>query len=124
MADAPEADTGGSIPMLGAGVAGSSEWSLAAHPTLVSTGQAYNPGDAKEIDRAIRNMPGVARYCQSKAHELLSSIGSSNFEVVMSYHPDKNTRVRAYVCPSNSHGIYEELSDAVLLKAAMGMAGK
>lgn len=33
-------------------------------------------------------------------------------------------RPRAYVCPANNVGIHEELTRAVLLKAAMGMSGQ
>ena len=36
----------------------------------------------------------------------------------------EHQRPRAYVAPANNKGIHEELSQAVLLKAALGMAGK
>jgi hypothetical protein len=91
---------------------------------LAASGE-YNPGNADEIDRVIRNMPAVVQHITKKAHELLSDVGSSNFEVVLSYSPDGGQqRARAYVCPSNNQGIHEELSQAVLLKAALGMAGR
>lgn len=89
--------------------------------TLVA--QEYDPGITEEVDRAIRNMPGVVQYCNRKAHELCDATGSSNFEVVLSQGPDQQ-RPRAYVVPSNSKGIHEELAQAVLLKAALGMAGR
>jgi len=126
---------------------------------------AYDPKITEEIDRQIRNMPGVVQYCYQKAIELLKATGSDNFEVVLSsesggqissrktdasgmrkpmtrrmvfdeetghwgsgvpasQHPAERSRPRAYVMPSNGKGIHEELSDAVLLKAALGMADK
>jgi hypothetical protein len=90
--------------------------------TLSVSGE-YDPGIGPEVDRAIRNMPGVVAHCTRKANELLKATGSSNFEVIVSKNPAQQ-RPRAYVCPSNSEGIREELADAVLLKSALGMAGK
>jgi len=95
----------------------------------------YSPGDADELDRKIRNMPAVIAYVNAKAEELRRSVGSENFETILMgvsypfpvHHPrrgDAQARARAYVCPSNSKGIHEELSQAVLLKAALGMAGR
>jgi len=103
----------------------------ASTPLFVASGSAslkiggqYDPGITPEIDRAIRNMPFVVSYINQKAYELLHSIGSPNFEVVLSSGRPGQQRPRAFVCPSNNKGIREELSDAVLLKAALGMAGK
>jgi hypothetical protein len=89
----------------------------------LSVAGAYDPGITPEIDRKIRNMPMVVEYINAKAHELLSAVGSDNFEVILSHKPDQQ-RPRAYVCPSNNKGIHEELSEAILLKAALGMAGR
>jgi hypothetical protein len=77
----------------------------------------------EETARKILHMAGVVRHITNKANELKDSTGSSDFEVIVSDNP-ANFRPRAYVAPSNSNGIREELSQAVLLKAALGMAGK
>lgn len=121
---------------------------------LAVTGGEYDPGYSEEIDSVIRNLPEVVNHCLNKAEELLSRCGSNNFEIVLSTtsggevfndatdalgrrhylkgggkgsgtstSPEKQ-RPRAYVAPANNKGIHEELSDAVLLKAALGMAGK
>lgn len=81
----------------------------------------YDPGISVEVDRQIRNMLQVRGYCAGKARELLAATGSSNFEVV---HGGGPSRPREYVVPKNRDGIHEELSQAVLLKAALGMTGK
>lgn len=39
-------------------------------------------------------------------------------------HGTETQRPRAYVMPANNNGIHEELSEGVLLKAALGMTGK
>lgn len=121
---------------------------------LVATGGEYDPGYSKEIDHIIRNLPEVVDHCLSRARDLLSRCGSKNFEIVLSTtkggevfndatdalgrrhflrgggkgagtdKPVEKQRPRAYVAPANNKGIHEELSDAVLLKAALGMAGK
>jgi hypothetical protein len=83
----------------------------------------YDPKITPEIDHKIRHMPFVRAYIKGKANELKSRTGSGNFEVIMSENPEQ-ARPRAYVAPSNSEGINEEISQAVLLKAAMGMSGK
>lgn len=83
----------------------------------------YDPKITEEIDRKIRNLPVVVQRCRQKADELVKATGSANFEVVLSRGEDQQ-RPRAYVAPANSNGIHEELSEAVLLKAALGMAGK
>lgn len=82
----------------------------------------YDPGISPEVDKKIRHMPGVVAYINVMAHVLLDRTGSENFEVILSDSPD-NQRPRAYVAPANDTGIHEELSQAVLLKAALGMAG-
>jgi hypothetical protein len=94
----------------------------------------YDPGITPEVDRKIRNMPEVVAYVNGKAQELLDGVGSPNFETILmgeTYpypvkHPRRadQQRARAYVCPSNGKGIHEELTQAVLLKAALGMAGR
>jgi hypothetical protein len=77
----------------------------------------------KALAQRILHMRGILRYIEGKGNELADDTGSSNFEVIMS----ENTeyfRPRVYVAPANSDGIREELSQAVLLKAALGMAGR
>lgn len=89
----------------------------------VEKAEDYDPKITEEIDRKIRNMPMVRAYIKGKANQLKNSTGTPNFEVVMSENPDQS-RPRAYVAPANREGIHQELSDAVLLKAALGMGGK
>lgn len=89
----------------------------------LTVGGDYDPGISEHVDRAIRNMPAVVAYCEQKARELLAATGSENFEVVVSKRAGQQ-RPRAYVVPKNDKGIHEELSQAVLLKAALGMQGK
>ena len=101
----------------------------------------YNPGMTEEIDSKIRNLPEVVEYIHKKAIELMHATGSDNFDVWVSteagavkeegeegtrtsHWPAEKQRPRAYVGPSNGKGIHEELSEAVLLKAALGMAGQ
>ena len=91
---------------------------------VLEVGGRYNPGDADEIDHAIRYLPTVVAHCAEKARELEQDTGSTNFEVVLQNTPKRATRPRAYVAPSNSDGIREERGEAVLTKAALGMAGK
>lgn len=83
----------------------------------------YDPGITAEIDRQIRHLPMVVEHCMKKAAELKNRTGSSNFELVISANR-KQSRPRIYVVPKNDKGIREELSQAVLLKAALGMSGK
>ena len=82
----------------------------------------YDPGITPEIDQKIRHLPMVVDGVIERAGALRRSAGS-NFEIVLSLNK-KNSRPRAYVVPKNNEGIREELADAVLLKAAMGMSGK
>jgi diacylglycerol kinase family enzyme len=91
-----------------------------AHPKLGVAGE-YDPSISTEVDTKIRMMPGVWAYVTKKAKELADAAGP-NFEVVASHH--SKTRARAYVAAANGKGIHEELTQAVLLKAALGMAGK
>jgi hypothetical protein len=83
----------------------------------------YDPGITAEIDKQIRHLPVVIRKLAEKAAELRNSTGSSNFETIVQMQPNTE-RPRAYVAPKNREGIHEELSQAVLLKAALGMSGK
>lgn len=83
----------------------------------------YDAGITEEIDRKIRHMPVVVAHINKRAYDLLAATDSENFEVILSAGRDQQ-RPRAYVAPANGRGIHEELSQAVLLKAAMGMAGK
>lgn len=89
----------------------------------VDVSGSYNPGITADIDRRIRHMPIVILKMLEKAATLKSSTGSSNFEIVTQSRPETQ-RPRSYVVPKNQQGIHEELADAVLLKAALGMAGK
>jgi hypothetical protein len=83
----------------------------------------YDPGLTEEKDREIRNMPFIKKHLSALAHDLRDRTGSENFEVIEPTDKEQ-ARPRAYVCPSNNKGIHEELSEAVLLKAALGMAGQ
>jgi hypothetical protein len=89
----------------------------------VMAGQEYDPGITPEIDKAIRHMPDVILKMLEKAALLKNSTGSPNFEIVTQSHPNSQ-RPRSYVAPKNREGIHEELSQAVLLKAALGMSGR
>lgn len=89
----------------------------------VLAGQDYDPGITPEIDKAIRHMPDVILKMLEKAALLRHSTGSPNFEVITQSRADTQ-RPRSYVVPSNREGIHEELSQAVLLKAALGLSGK
>lgn len=83
----------------------------------------YDPGITAEIDRRIRHIPDIIMHMLEKAAELKSGTGSGNFEIVIQAQ-ENTARPRAYVVPKNREGIHEELSQAVLLKAALGMEGK
>ena len=83
----------------------------------------YDPGITPEIDKRIRHMPVVILAMLEKAATLKNSTGSSNFEIITQSRADTQ-RPRSYVAPKNREGIHEELSQAVLLKAALGMSGK
>lgn len=93
------------------------------HPPGFNAEGEYDPGDLREIDKAIRHLPGVVAYARKKAEQMIEMTGSSNFEVIVSDNPE-NTRARAYGAPANNQGIHEELSEHVLLKAAINMEGK
>lgn len=89
----------------------------------VDMGGSYDPGITEEIDKAIRHLPIVVAAAMESAATLKNSVGSPNFELIIQ--AQSNTqRPRVYVVPKNNKGIHEELSQAVLLKAALGMAGK
>lgn len=91
----------------------------------VSMEGSYDPGITPEIDRQIRHMPQVLDRMGERAAQLKNSTGSSNFEIVISGITNKSQqRPRIYVVPKNNKGIREELADAVLLKAALGMSGQ
>lgn len=89
----------------------------------VSTSADYDAGITDEIDKQIRHLPVVIAAAMEAAATLKNSTGSPNFELVIQARPD-TARPRVYVVPKNNKGIHEELSEAVLLKAALGMAGK
>jgi hypothetical protein len=89
----------------------------------VDASKEYDAGITDEIDKAIRHMKPVILRMAEKSAELQRATGSDNFEIVRQM--DENTqRPRFYVVPKNNKGIHEELSKAVLLKAALGMKGK
>lgn len=83
----------------------------------------YDAGITAEIDQRIRHLPIVVRTMLEKAATLKNSTGSPNFDIVSQTRPE-TARPRAYVAPKNREGIHEELSQAVLLKAALGMEGQ
>lgn len=80
----------------------------------------YDPGITDEVDQKIRHLPVVLERCRSEAMRLQSAAGDDNFDIIESVDP-ANKRPRFYVAPSTSLGIHQELSQAVLLKAALGM---
>lgn len=84
---------------------------------------SYDPGITAEVDRRIRHLPVVIERMLERAAMLKNATGSGNFTIVSQTRHDTQ-RPRAYVAPNNDQGIHEELSQAVLLKAALGMAGK
>jgi hypothetical protein len=89
----------------------------------VDLGGSYDAGITEEIDKQIRHLPIVVNRAMESAATLKNSIGSPNFELVIQARSDTQ-RPRVYVVPKNNKGIHEELSQGVLLKAALGMAGK
>lgn len=93
------------------------------HSLSVNMTDAYDPGITNEVDRQIRHMQVVYMHCLKQAGDLMRATGSKNFETISAFNP-RGQRPRVYVTPSNAEGIHEELSDSVLLKAAMGRAGK
>ena|ERR1700733_7831072 len=86
---------------------------------LPNTGE-YDPNITVEVDRAIRHLPIVQKYLKDMA-KLLQQRAGKNFGVV---HGGGPSRPREYVAPANNEGIRDELKDAALLKAALGMQGK
>lgn len=89
---------------------------------LMPSGE-YDAGITEEIDRQIRHLRPVLLAMLEKAALLKRSTGSPNFDIVVQDEPN-TSRPRAYVVPKNREGIHEELSQAVLLKAALGMSGQ
>jgi hypothetical protein len=88
----------------------------------VDLSQEYDAGITPEIDQAIRHMTVVELYCRGRAMDLKTKVGN-NFRLVAQTDPHSQ-RPRFYVTPANREGIHEELSQAVLLKAALGMSGQ
>jgi hypothetical protein len=125
MATDPSSLQAASNPMFIAGEISDNPHTAALRPKLGVSGayEDYDPGITQEIDRAIRHLPGIVHYVATKAKELAKATGSPNFEVILQNKPETQ-RPRAYVAPANGKGIREEKTQAVLLKAALGMAGK
>ncbi len=82
----------------------------------------YSPGDLNAIDKAIRHMAAVVAHERVKGLELVAATGSDNFDIVVQNDPETQ-RARVYGAPINSEGIHEELSQSLLLRAALGMEG-
>lgn len=82
----------------------------------------YDPGDEQDIGRRVMHHAYVVNHLKEKAAELVGMAGSDNFSVVVQNNPELE-RPRAYARP-NAKGIHEELSDHVLLKAAVSMEGR
>ncbi len=82
----------------------------------------YSPGDLNAIDKAIRHMDAVVAHERVKGLELVAATGSDNFDIVVQNDPETQ-RARVYGAPINGEGIHEELSQALLLRAALGMEG-
>jgi hypothetical protein len=93
--------------------------------TAAGSAQVSWAGLDAETLQKIRHMPGVVRHLVVKANETIEMAagGAGDFDVLLSDDPD-NVRPRAYVKPANSAGIRLELSQSVLLKAAVSMEGK
>lgn len=125
MATDPSSLQAASNPMFIAGEVSDNPYTADLHPKLGVAGAYadYDPHITAEIDRAIRHLPGIVYYVESKARELVKATASPNFEVILQNRP-QTQRPRAYVAPANGKGIHEEKTQAVLLKAALGMAGK
>lgn len=86
-------------------------------------GGEYDAGITPEIDKQIRHMRPVVMKMVEKSAQLRRATGSTNFGVITQM--DESTqRPRSYVVPINDEGIHEELAEAVLLKAALGMSGQ
>lgn len=98
-------------------------FSASGNRLTVDIGGDYDAGITDEIDKAIRHLPVVVEAAMEAAATLKNSTGSPNFELVIQARSETQ-RPRVYVVPKNNKGIHEELSKAVLLKAALGMAGK
>lgn len=90
---------------------------------LTMTPGGYDPGITREVDHKIRFMQVVQNHCRQRARELHGRAGSEHFDIVESTN-EQHSRPRFYVVPSDREGIHEEISQAVLLKAALGMAGR
>jgi hypothetical protein len=80
----------------------------------------YDPEISGPLNAAIRNMEMVRRYVDAKAQQCRQLAGE-NFKVVKAGGPQ---RYRAYVAPANNEGVRDELSQSMLLKAALAMQGK
>jgi hypothetical protein len=89
----------------------------------VAQGGVYDAKITAEVDKAIRHLPFVVGYMNFQAEKLRQRTGSPNFELIVQNDPNTQ-RPRSYVVPKNHKGIHEELSEGVLLKAALGMAGQ
>jgi hypothetical protein len=72
----------------------------------------------------FENRSDVTGGTQYLGRKLRYSSGGWGQGIGSSSKGHEESRPRAYVAPSNSKGIHEELSQAVLLKAAMSMSGK
>jgi hypothetical protein len=96
--------------------------------SVSGSGLSYSAGTFRMVDyivadQAIRHMKAVVEHCVKKAEELRQATGSpENYEVIVS--TKGKSRPRVYVAPSNSAGIRQELSHAVLLKASLSMQGR
>jgi hypothetical protein len=90
---------------------------------LSMTVGGYKPGITKEIDDDIRFMRVVQNHCRQRALELQGRAGSEHFDIVESTN-ERHSRPRFYVVPSDRVGIHQEISQAILTKAALGMAGR
>lgn len=87
----------------------------------LEVGGEYDPKITEELDEKIRNLPEIKKHCEEQAHKLRDHTGHpENFDVIVSSRA--KTRARVYVAPNGSEGIRLELSQAVLLKAALALA--
>lgn len=87
---------------------------------LSVTVNAYDPKITPDINAKIRNWGPVRARCNEVA-ERIKNLAGQGFVVIRAGGP---SRYRAYVAPDTDEAINAELTDGVLLKAALSQQGK
>jgi hypothetical protein len=83
----------------------------------------YDPGEGlNEYCRMLRHHPLVVAHMVVKAQEALAMC-SDNYDYFVQ-NRDDTTRARVWMHPINNEGIHEELSESLLIKAAINMQGR